>query len=100
MLPVGSAKACSHILKLSRLLASFDHLAVQAARIGSLPELGSYCFFNSADPSVCAQEARRTAVKIQQLLSALEKELPDTAAAMRLTSLEMSDCIGEFSLLG
>lgn len=36
---------------------------------------------------------------MQQLADTLEKEIPDTAATMRLTGLEMSDAIQEVSLL-
>ena len=36
---------------------------------------------------------------MQLLAEALEREIPDTAAAMRLTGLEMADAIQEVSLL-
>ncbi|KAK9789238.1 hypothetical protein WJX73_009027 [Symbiochloris irregularis] len=70
--------------------------------LGSLqPRLRRSCatpavaFVVAAIPALL--EARRTAIQTQQLLAALEKELPETAAAMRLASLEMADCIEEFS---
>lgn len=44
-------------------------------------------------------ELRSTARRMQQLADTLEKEIPDTAATMRLTGLEMSDAIQEVSLL-
>lgn len=46
------------------------------------------------------QELKQTAKRVQTLAEALEREIPDTAATMRLTGLEMSDAIQEISLLG
>jgi len=42
---------------------------------------------------------RRTAQQVRQLTLALEREIPDTAATLRLTGMEMSDAIQEVSLL-
>lgn len=44
-------------------------------------------------------EMRRTAQQMRQLTLALEREIPDTAATLRLTGLEMSDAIQEVSML-
>ena len=45
------------------------------------------------------QEMRRTAQEMQRLTRALEREIPDTAATMRLTGMELSDAISEVSAL-
>jgi hypothetical protein len=39
-------------------------------------------------------------VEMRQVLRTLDRELPDTAAALRLSGLELSDAIEEVSLLG
>ena len=51
----------------------------------------------SQGPSL--QEFRRTTKELQRVLQTLEKEIPDTAATMRLSGMEMTDCIEELSLL-
>ena len=38
-------------------------------------------------------------LELQQVLRTLDRELPDTAAAVRLSGLELSDAIEEVSLL-
>ena len=45
------------------------------------------------------QAARAAFLQAQTLMLALEQELPDTAAALRLSGLELSDCFEEMSLL-
>jgi predicted ATPase len=45
------------------------------------------------------QTARQTMLEMQQVLRTLDRELPDTAAAVRLSGLELSDAIEEVSLL-
>lgn len=45
------------------------------------------------------QEARQTMVELRRLIRTAEQELPDTAAAVRLSGLELSDAIEEVSLL-
>lgn len=45
------------------------------------------------------QTARQTMLEMQQVLRTLDRELPDTAAALRLSGLELSDAIEEVSLL-
>eukprot|EP00879_Flechtneria_rotunda_P019283 GHRR01020251.1.p1 GENE.GHRR01020251.1~~GHRR01020251.1.p1 ORF type:complete len:214 (+),score=36.58 GHRR01020251.1:219-860(+) len=42
----------------------------------------------------------KTANRMESMLQTLEAELPDTAASMRLSSLELSDCISELGGLG
>eukprot|EP00878_Enallax_costatus_P033383 GHUV01036809.1.p1 GENE.GHUV01036809.1~~GHUV01036809.1.p1 ORF type:complete len:268 (+),score=73.86 GHUV01036809.1:615-1418(+) len=42
----------------------------------------------------------RTANRMESMLQTLETELPDTAASMRLSSLELSDCLSELGALG
>jgi len=37
--------------------------------------------------------------ELRQLLRTMDQEIPDTAAAVRLSSLEMADAIEEVSLL-
>ena len=51
------------------------------------------------NPTAHMQEWRRTARELQLLARALEQEIPDTAASMRLTGLELADAIQEVSLL-
>ena len=46
-----------------------------------------------------AQSLRRAARAAEIMLYTVERELPDTAAALRLSSLELSDAIEEVSLL-
>lgn len=48
---------------------------------------------------VMVQTARHTMLELQQVLRTLDRELPDTAAAVRLSGLELSDAIEEVSLL-
>ena len=45
------------------------------------------------------QSIRRAALAAEATLYTLEREVPDTAAAVRLSSLELSDAIKEVSLL-
>ena len=45
------------------------------------------------------QSIRRAALAVEATLYTLEREVPDTAAAVRLSSLELSDAIEEVSLL-
>ena len=45
------------------------------------------------------QQSRQTMLEMQNVLRSMEQELPDTAAAMRLSSLELSDAIEEVSML-
>ena len=46
------------------------------------------------------QSMRRTALAMELLLHTVEREIPDTAATVRLSGLEMADAIQEVSLLG
>ena len=46
------------------------------------------------------QAWRRTAQSVEALALSLEREVPDTAATMRLSGLELADAIGEVTLLG
>ena len=45
------------------------------------------------------QAARGALLQARALMLTLEQELPDTAAALRLSGLELSDCFEEVSLL-
>lgn len=45
------------------------------------------------------QALRRSAAAAEALLRALHSEVPDTAAALRLTSMDVSDAIGEVAAL-
>lgn len=45
------------------------------------------------------QAFRRTAVALESLAATVEAEVPDTAAAVRLSGFELSDCIEEIALL-
>ena len=47
-----------------------------------------------------AQAWRRTAMALECLVRVLEAEVPDTAATLRLSGMELSDAIEEVSLLG
>lgn len=44
--------------------------------------------------------ARRAALRMEILCAILEEEMPDTMKAMRLSGLELSDCVEEFTALG
>ena len=49
----------------------------------------------------CRMQAwRRTAHSVEALAVSLQREVPDTAATMRLSGLELADAIGEVTLLG
>jgi hypothetical protein len=43
---------------------------------------------------------RRSVIALEALMKSMQEELPDTAAAVRLSSLEMADAIEEVSGLG
>lgn len=45
------------------------------------------------------QSVRRAAQAMEVMLHTVEREIPETAAAMRLSSMEMSDAIEEVTLL-
>lgn len=42
---------------------------------------------------------RRTALAMEQLLHTVREEVPDTASTLRLSGLELADCIEEVSML-
>lgn len=46
------------------------------------------------------QAWRRAAIALEQLARTTAAEVPDTAASMRLSGLEVTDAIEELSLLG
>ena len=46
------------------------------------------------------QSIRRAALAMEATLYTVEQEIPETAAAVRLSSIELSDAIEEVSLLG
>lgn len=46
------------------------------------------------------QEIQFAARRVTVVMKLLELEMPETMAAMRLSSLEISDCIDEFAALG
>lgn len=46
------------------------------------------------------QALRRSAHAAASLLATLEAEVPDTAATLRLSGMELADCIGEMGALG
>ena len=48
----------------------------------------------------CSQAWRRAANSVEALALSLQREVPDTAATMRLSGLELADAIGEVTLLG
>lgn len=54
----------------------------------------------TASHADAAQRLMRTAAKMDKVLDAVTEELPGTAAAARLTSLELADCFLEFRTLG
>ena len=49
--------------------------------------------------ALSVQQTRQTMLEMQSVLRTVERELPDTAAAVRLSGLELSDAIEEVSLL-
>lgn len=51
-------------------------------------------------PSCVVQAMQSACTRLEVVMNILEKELPDTMAAMRLSSLEVSDCVEEFTGLG
>ncbi|GBF98218.1 hypothetical protein Rsub_11038 [Raphidocelis subcapitata] len=55
-------------------------------------------FLIAAIPALLA--AARAAHRAEAVLRALEAEIPDTAASMRLSGLELSDCLSELGALG
>ncbi len=56
---------------------------------------------DSAPALPCSlQSMRRTALAMELLLHTVEREVPDTAATVRLSGLEVADAIQEVSLLG
>ena len=48
-------------------------------------------------PQAQAQESARAARQARHTLAALEQEIPETAATLRLGGLELADCINEMS---
>lgn len=46
------------------------------------------------------QSIQRAARAMETMLYTVEREVPETAAAMRLSSMELSDAIEEVALLG
>ena len=50
--------------------------------------------------TILVQAIRRSAVSLELLLRSMQDELPDTAAAVRLSSLEIADAIEEVTGLG
>lgn len=42
---------------------------------------------------------RRTALAMEQLLHTVRQEVPETASMLRLSGLELADCIEEVSML-
>ncbi|CAK0782821.1 hypothetical protein CVIRNUC_006016 [Coccomyxa viridis] len=59
--------------------------------------LAACVFVIAALPSILA--TRQTMLEMQSMLRTVDQELPDTAAAVRLSGLELSDAIEEVSLL-
>lgn len=51
-------------------------------------------------PVMDVQSIRRAARAMETMLYTVEREVPETAAAMRLSSMELSDAIEEVTLLG
>ena len=47
----------------------------------------------------CLQALRRTALAMEQLLHVVRQEVPDTASTLRLSGVELADCIEEVSML-
>ncbi|GFR46077.1 hypothetical protein Agub_g7543 [Astrephomene gubernaculifera] len=71
----------------------------------ALPHLGLFLLCLSASAFLLAclpglAALARTAVRAERLLAAVEAELPDTVAALRITGLEVTDCIQELGALG
>lgn len=62
------------------------------------PLMNIHCMMATRTPAL--QAWRRTAVAMEVLLRVLEAEIPDTAATLRLSGLELADAIEEVSLLG
>jgi hypothetical protein len=46
------------------------------------------------------QAMRRSALALERLLDTAREEIPDTAATLRLSGMELADCIEEVSSLG
>ncbi|EIE18818.1 hypothetical protein COCSUDRAFT_59748 [Coccomyxa subellipsoidea C-169] len=62
-----------------------------------LAGVSALIFVVTAIPAIVA--ARQAMLELQRTLRTLDQELPDTAAAIRLSGLELSDAIEEVSLL-
>ena len=79
-------------------------LAVKAVCKGYHPVKWMPCGRTGLNPTrcwrPCAQAWRRTAQSVEALALSLQREVPDTAATMRLSGLELADAIGEVTLLG
>ncbi|CAL5220243.1 g2222 [Coccomyxa viridis] len=82
--------------------------AISAAASSNLPGLllgaglfllgvAACIFVIAAIPAIL--QTRQTMLEMQSVLRTVERELPDTAAAVRLSGLELSDAIEEVSLL-
>ena len=48
---------------------------------------------------LCAQALRRTSLAMESLLYTVQAEVPDTAATLRLSGMELADCIQEVGAL-
>ena len=117
--PVGvlfSVAACLAAAALSALLvAAIPALFVSFSRCAALYLLGHYLSTAALSPSTSAanqlqtqlahacifmQALRRSAHAMEALLHVLREEIPDTAAAVRLSGLEIADAVEEVGALG
>lgn len=75
------------------------------AVVGLLPSLGTFVLCVAAAVFLVASLPMLSAMagaahRAERVLAVVEKELPDTVAAMRLSGLEVADCIQELGALG
>ncbi|GIL66191.1 hypothetical protein Vafri_19788 [Volvox africanus] len=89
----------------SPISASIGLPPAAIALINLLPSIGAFLLCLAAAvlllasvPAVWA--LARAAHQAERLMAAMESELPDTAASMRLAGLELTDCVQELGALG
>jgi len=82
--------------KVASQLGEIQHAPYRSLRSTGVSEIRQ---FDNMSIS-CAQAWRRTAQSVEALALSMQREVPDTAATMRLSGLELADAIGEVTLLG
>ena len=76
------------------LLASIPTMLVRTGGVGG-PAAPHRPSPHRQHPAPPAQAFRRSALALESLLVTVREEVPDTAATVRLSGLEIADCIEE-----